>query len=129
MTSENHSVVFFGHVSTAYKCTRLLAPVVYTRTPGFSCGFLPAETPAPFAVNENTTELVVTASLDREEIERYRLLLICRVQTGKRTTDVGTSLDVLVNDEDDNAPYVNGTDTADIVISLNRTKVRGCVSH
>lgn len=118
-------MVFFGDVSTAYKYTRLLAPVVYTRTPRF----LPAETPAPFAVNENTTELVVTASLDREEIERYRLLLICKVQTGKRTTDVGTSLDVLVNDEDDNAPYVNGTDTVDIVISLNRTKVRGCVSH
>lgn len=112
-------------MNTAYKRTRLLAPVVYTRNPGF----LPAETPAPFAVDENTTELVVTASLDREEIERYRLLLICKVQTGKRTTDVGTSLDVLVNDEDDNAPYVNGTDTADIVISLNRTKVRGCVSH
>lgn len=117
-------MVFFGNVSTAYKCTRLLvAPVVYTCAPRF----LPAETSAPFAVNENTTELVVTASLDREEVERYRLLLICRVQTGKRTTDVGTSLDVLVNDEDDNAPYVNGTDTVDIVISLNRTKVRGCV--
>jgi len=27
------------------------------------------------------------------------------------------------SNEDDNAPYVNGTDTADVVISFNRTKV------
>lgn len=89
---------------------------------------LPSETPGPFAVNENTTELVVTAPLDREEVERYRLLLVCRVRTETRITRVETSLDVLVNDEDDNSPFVNGTDTADVVISLNRAKVRGRVS-
>lgn len=81
------------------------------------------DTPAPFAVNENTTELVVTAPLDREESERYRLLLVCTVRTETVITKVETSLDVFVNDEDDNAPYVNGTDTADIIISFNRTKV------
>lgn len=79
-------------------------------------------------MNENTTELVVTAPLDREEVERYRLLLVCRVRTETRITRVETSLDVLVNDEDDNSPFVNGTDTADVVISLNRAKVRGHVS-
>lgn len=83
-----------------------------------------AESPAPFAVNENTTELVVTAPLDREESECYRLLLVCTVRTDSVITKVETSLDVFVNDEDDNAPYVNGTDMADIVISFNRTKVR-----
>uniref|UniRef100_A0A3Q1GIG3 Proto-oncogene tyrosine-protein kinase receptor Ret n=1 Tax=Acanthochromis polyacanthus TaxID=80966 RepID=A0A3Q1GIG3_9TELE len=81
-----------------------------------------SDTPAPFAVNENTTELVVTAPLDREESECYRLLLVCTVRTETLITKVETSLDVYVNDEDDNAPYVNGTDTADIIISYNRTK-------
>ncbi|XP_018536505.1 proto-oncogene tyrosine-protein kinase receptor Ret [Lates calcarifer] len=81
-----------------------------------------SESPAPFAVNENTTELVVTAPLDREESECYRLLLVCTVRTDSVITKVETSLDVFVNDEDDNAPYVNGTDMADIVISFNRTK-------
>lgn len=88
-----------------------------------------ADTPAPFAVNENTTELVVTAPLDREESERYRLLLVCTVRTDTVITKLETSLDVFVNDEDDNAPYVNGTDTVDIVISFNRTKVRRLIKH
>uniref|UniRef100_A0A3Q1IAP7 Proto-oncogene tyrosine-protein kinase receptor Ret n=1 Tax=Anabas testudineus TaxID=64144 RepID=A0A3Q1IAP7_ANATE len=77
---------------------------------------------APFAVNGSTTELVVTAPLDREESERYRLLLVCTVRTETLITKVETSLDIFVNDEDDNAPYVNGTDTTDIIISFNRTK-------
>lgn len=82
-----------------------------------------AETPAPFAVTENTTELVVTAPLDREESECYRLLLVCTVRTKTVITKVETSLDIFVDDEDDNAPYVNGTDTADVIISFNRTVV------
>ncbi|XP_054654100.1 proto-oncogene tyrosine-protein kinase receptor Ret isoform X1 [Dunckerocampus dactyliophorus] len=81
-----------------------------------------SETPAPFAVNQNTSELVVTAALDREESERYRLLLVCTVRTETAITTLDTPLDVFVNDEDDNAPYVNGTEAADIIISFNRTK-------
>ncbi|KAF3708465.1 Proto-oncogene tyrosine-protein kinase receptor Ret [Channa argus] len=81
-----------------------------------------SETPAPFAVNENTTELLVTAPLDREESERYRLLLVCTVRTDTVITKVEASLDIFVNDEDDNAPYVNGTDTADVIIRYNRKK-------
>lgn len=65
----------------------------------------------------------MTAPLDREESECYRLLLVCTVQTETLITKVETPLHIFVNDEDDNAPYVNGTDTADIVISFNRTKV------
>lgn len=72
---------------------------------------------------------MVTAPLDREESECYRLLLVCTVQTETLITKVETSLDVYVNDEDDNAPYVNGTDTADIIISFNRTKVRRLMRH
>ncbi|XP_071769330.2 proto-oncogene tyrosine-protein kinase receptor Ret [Centroberyx gerrardi] len=81
-----------------------------------------SDIPVPFAVNENTTELVVTAPLDREESEIYRLLLVCTVLTEKVVTKLQTSLDVFVNDEDDNAPYINGTDTVDIIINFNRTK-------
>lgn len=81
------------------------------------------ESPAPFAVNGNTSELVVTAPLDREESENYRLLLVCTVKTETVVTKVETPLDVFVDDEDDNAPYVNGTNTVDVVISFNRTKV------
>lgn len=80
-------------------------------------------------MDENTTELVVTAPLDREESECYRLLLVCTVRTETFITKLDASLDVFVNDEDDNAPYVNGTDTADIVISFNRTKVRRLIKH
>ncbi|XP_057704670.1 proto-oncogene tyrosine-protein kinase receptor Ret [Corythoichthys intestinalis] len=81
-----------------------------------------SETPAPFAVNQSTSEMIVTAPLDREERERYRLLLVCTVRTESAITTLDTPLDVFVNDEDDNAPYVNGTDTANIEISFNRTK-------
>lgn len=80
-------------------------------------------------MNENTTELVVTAPLDREESESYRLLLVCTVRTEAVITKVETSLDVFVDDEDDNAPYLNGTDVADIVISFNRTAVRRLTRH
>nr|XP_057908550.1 proto-oncogene tyrosine-protein kinase receptor Ret isoform X2 [Doryrhamphus excisus] len=80
-----------------------------------------SETPAPFAVNQNTSELVVTAALDREESERYRLLLVCTVRTETAITTLDTPLDVFVYDEDDNAPYVNGTEAADVIISFNRT--------
>lgn len=80
-------------------------------------------------MNENTTELVVTAPLDREEGESYRLLLVCTVRTETVITKVETSLNVFVDDEDDNAPYMNGTDTADIVISFNRTAVRRFTRH
>uniref|UniRef100_A0A8C5I673 Proto-oncogene tyrosine-protein kinase receptor Ret n=1 Tax=Gouania willdenowi TaxID=441366 RepID=A0A8C5I673_GOUWI len=68
-------------------------------------------------------KLLVISPLDREESECYRLLLVCTVRTETLITKVETSLDVFVNDEDDNAPYVNGTDTADITISFNRTKI------
>uniref|UniRef100_A0A3Q0R2T3 Proto-oncogene tyrosine-protein kinase receptor Ret n=1 Tax=Amphilophus citrinellus TaxID=61819 RepID=A0A3Q0R2T3_AMPCI len=76
---------------------------------------------APFAVNDDN-ELVVTAPLDREESEFYRLLLVCNVRSETTISKVETSLDVFVNDEDDNAPYINGTNLAEITISYNRTK-------
>uniref|UniRef100_A0AAQ4RFS0 receptor protein-tyrosine kinase n=1 Tax=Gasterosteus aculeatus aculeatus TaxID=481459 RepID=A0AAQ4RFS0_GASAC len=83
-----------------------------------------------YNVESGWTLLVVTAPLDREESECYRLLLVCTVRTETLITKVETSLDVFVDDEDDNAPYVNATDTADVIISFNRTKVgRVCVEN
>ncbi|XP_062319953.1 proto-oncogene tyrosine-protein kinase receptor Ret isoform X2 [Osmerus eperlanus] len=79
-----------------------------------------SEVPAPFAVNENTTELVVTAPLDREEREMYRLMLVCVVQTEETLSKHFVPLLISIYDEDDNAPYVNGTDTDEIVIEFNR---------
>lgn len=65
----------------------------------------------------------MTAPLDREESELYRLVMVCTVRTETLITRLETPLDVFVDDEDDNAPYLNGTETADVVISFNRTKV------
>ncbi|KAK7901695.1 hypothetical protein WMY93_018464 [Mugilogobius chulae] len=82
--------------------------VMENRFPGAlrHCG----EYPAPFAVNDSTWELIVTAPLDREENERYRLLLLCTIRTDSLITKLETPLDVFVNDEDDNAPFINGTE-------------------
>ncbi|XP_008428251.1 proto-oncogene tyrosine-protein kinase receptor Ret isoform X1 [Poecilia reticulata] len=118
-TSNPHIIEnrFPGVLRQLRRLTRLAVCPNYTITYGVE-----SETPAPFAVNGNTSELVVTAPLDREESENYRLLLVCTVQTESVVTKVETPLDVFVDDEDDNAPYVNGTDTAEVVISFNRTK-------
>lgn len=78
---------------------------------------------APFLVNENTTELVVTRSLDREEKEVHELLLICTVTTESKVHKMSMPILVNVYDEDDSAPYVNGTDTEDVRIEFNRMEV------
>ncbi|XP_036837747.1 proto-oncogene tyrosine-protein kinase receptor Ret isoform X1 [Oncorhynchus mykiss] len=79
-----------------------------------------SDVPAPFAVNENTTELVVTAPLDREESETYSPMLICTVQTDTMVDTFFVTLHINVYDEDDNAPYVSGTDTEDVVLEFDR---------
>uniref|UniRef100_A0A3Q2QS21 Proto-oncogene tyrosine-protein kinase receptor Ret n=1 Tax=Fundulus heteroclitus TaxID=8078 RepID=A0A3Q2QS21_FUNHE len=114
-TSNPHIIEnrFPGVLRQLRRLTKLAVCPNYTISYGVE-----SETPAPFAVNGNTSELVVTAPLDREESENYRLLLVCTVQTEAVVTKVETPLDVFVDDEDDNAPYVNGTDTADVVITF-----------
>ncbi|CAL8257054.1 unnamed protein product [Lota lota] len=81
-----------------------------------------SDVPVPFAVNETTSELVVTAPLDRDEVELYRLVLVCSVLTEKTLTKFDTSLEISVFDEDDNAPFVNGTDSVEVTIEYNRDK-------
>ena len=82
-----------------------------------------ADVPVPFTVNGETSELEVTARLDRDEVELYRLVLVCSVLTDKTFTKFETSLEVSVFDEDDNAPFLNGTDSVEVAIEYNRDKV------
>lgn len=84
---------------------------------------LALDVPAPFAVTDNTTELVVTAPLDREERETYSPMLICTVQTDTMIDTFFVTLHINVYDEDDNAPYVSGTDTEDVVLEFDRKQV------
>ncbi|TRZ04006.1 hypothetical protein DNTS_001160 [Danionella cerebrum] len=81
-----------------------------------------ADTPVPFAVDDSTSELVVTAPVDREEKEVYHLDLECLVRTEKALEEVFRSLHVNIYDEDDNPPYLNGTDTEDIFIEFDRSE-------
>ena len=74
-------------------------------------------------MNGETSELEVTARLDRDEVELYRLVLVCSVLTDKTFTKFETSLEVSVFDEDDNAPFLNGTDSVEVAIEYNRDKV------
>lgn len=77
----------------------------------------------PFAINGSTSELVVMAPLDREEKEVYRLLVECLVRTEETVQTAITPLHINIYDEDDSPPYVNGTDTEDVLIEFNRSKV------
>uniref|UniRef100_A0A671NWF0 Proto-oncogene tyrosine-protein kinase receptor Ret n=1 Tax=Sinocyclocheilus anshuiensis TaxID=1608454 RepID=A0A671NWF0_9TELE len=78
--------------------------------------------PAPFAVDGSTSELVVTAPVDREESEVYHLDLVCMIRTEEKLEKFFSSLHVNIYDEDDNPPYMNGTDTEDIKIEFNRSE-------
>ncbi|MBN3295839.1 RET kinase, partial [Amia calva] len=79
-----------------------------------------ADASAPFVLNNITTEVAVTKALDREEKELYELLVKCTVQTDLRFTEVTRPLLVNVYDEDDSAPYLNGTDTEEVIVEFNR---------
>uniref|UniRef100_A0A8C7H4H5 Proto-oncogene tyrosine-protein kinase receptor Ret n=1 Tax=Oncorhynchus kisutch TaxID=8019 RepID=A0A8C7H4H5_ONCKI len=79
-----------------------------------------SDVPAPFAINDNTTELIVTAPLDREERETYSPVLVCTVQTDTMIDKFFVTLHINIYDEDDNAPYVNETDTEDVVLEFDR---------
>lgn len=82
-----------------------------------------AESPVPFVVNDTTSELVVTAPVDREEKEVYHLMIVCLVRTEETLDTLTNSLHITIYDEDDSPPYVNGTDTEDVLIEFSRSKV------
>uniref|UniRef100_A0A3B1K5V3 Proto-oncogene tyrosine-protein kinase receptor Ret n=1 Tax=Astyanax mexicanus TaxID=7994 RepID=A0A3B1K5V3_ASTMX len=81
-----------------------------------------AESPGPFAVNDSSSELVVTAPVDREEKEFYRLIIVCNVRTPDMVHKLETPLHINIYDEDDTAPYVNGTDSEDVLIEFSRSE-------
>uniref|UniRef100_A0A8C9TXF6 Proto-oncogene tyrosine-protein kinase receptor Ret n=1 Tax=Scleropages formosus TaxID=113540 RepID=A0A8C9TXF6_SCLFO len=93
----------------------------FTITYNIDSGIL-YKVPAPFMVNGNTSELVVTSRLDREEKEVYSFDLVCTVTTESKLHRYFVPLVVNIYDEDDSPPYVNGTDTEEIVIEFNRMK-------
>uniref|UniRef100_A0A8C9TE36 Proto-oncogene tyrosine-protein kinase receptor Ret n=1 Tax=Scleropages formosus TaxID=113540 RepID=A0A8C9TE36_SCLFO len=65
-----------------------------------------------------------SSRLDREEKEVYSFDLVCTVTTESKLHRYFVPLVVNIYDEDDSPPYVNGTDTEEIVIEFNRMKVR-----
>lgn len=77
----------------------------------------------PFVLNGTTSELVVTAPVDREEKEFYRLVLMCLIKTEDTMHTLVTPMHINIFDEDDSPPYVNGTDTEDVLIEFSRSKV------
>ncbi|KAI7805213.1 proto-oncogene tyrosine-protein kinase receptor Ret [Triplophysa rosa] len=81
-----------------------------------------ADSPVPFAVDGSTSELVVTAPVDREEKEVYQLLIVCTIRTEEMVDTLFDPLHVNIYDEDDNPPYLNGTDTEEVVIEFNRSE-------
>lgn len=81
------------------------------------------DSPVPFAVDGSTSELVVTAPVDREEKEVYQLLIVCTIQTEEMVDTLFDPLHVNIYDEDDNPPYLNGTDTEEVIIEFNRSEV------
>uniref|UniRef100_A0A673WI41 receptor protein-tyrosine kinase n=1 Tax=Salmo trutta TaxID=8032 RepID=A0A673WI41_SALTR len=71
----------------------------------------------------SSSSLIVTAPLDREERETYSPMLVCTVQTDTMIDKFFVTLHINVYDEDDNAPYVNETDTEDVVLEFDRMEV------
>ncbi|XP_069045218.1 proto-oncogene tyrosine-protein kinase receptor Ret isoform X1 [Lepisosteus oculatus] len=78
------------------------------------------EESSPFVFNESSSEVAVSRPLDREEREVYELLVQCTVRTELMLTRLSQPLLVNVYDEDDSAPFLNGTDTVEVVVEFNR---------
>ncbi|XP_069467136.1 proto-oncogene tyrosine-protein kinase receptor Ret [Ambystoma mexicanum] len=75
----------------------------------------------PFSYNEETSEVRVSQTLDREQRERYEMLVKCTVQVGSMQTEVMQPFLVNVYDEDDTPPFLpNGTNTAEAVVEFKR---------
>ncbi|XP_066534640.1 proto-oncogene tyrosine-protein kinase receptor Ret isoform X2 [Hoplias malabaricus] len=81
-----------------------------------------ADPPVPFVVNDSTSELVVTTKVDREEKEVYQLIIVCNIRTEDMLHELNTPLYVSIYDEDDTAPYVNGTDSEEVLIEFSRSE-------
>ncbi|KAI5107968.1 proto-oncogene tyrosine-protein kinase receptor Ret precursor, partial [Silurus meridionalis] len=117
-------------IKTHIKENRLPGPLLQLRRftladlcPNYTISYsLETEIPVPFAVNVSTSELIVTAPVDREVKEVYNLSIVCSVQTEKISHTAVTTLNIIIYDEDDSPPYVNGTDTEDVLIAFSRSE-------
>ncbi|KAM8924658.1 proto-oncogene tyrosine-protein kinase receptor Ret [Pelodytes ibericus] len=79
----------------------------------------------PFQYNPETSEVSLLHSLDREESENYDLVAKCIIRdlNSKVEVEVKQSFQIMVDDEDDSAPFVpNGTDTSNVVVEFQRLK-------
>ncbi|XP_028844947.1 proto-oncogene tyrosine-protein kinase receptor Ret isoform X2 [Denticeps clupeoides] len=79
-----------------------------------------ADEAVPFAVNNATSELMVTGPVDREEREVYHMQIICTVDTGDTEHKLFLPMHVNIYDEDDSAPYIPFSDTENVVVEFSR---------
>ncbi|XP_043912217.1 proto-oncogene tyrosine-protein kinase receptor Ret [Protopterus annectens] len=82
---------------------------------------LVTENRLPFHFDGETMEVSVSQSLDREDQEKYDMIMRCTVRNGLTETQVEEPLLVTVHDEDDTAPFLpNSTDTAEAIVEFDR---------
>ncbi|KAG9485288.1 proto-oncogene tyrosine-protein kinase receptor Ret [Eleutherodactylus coqui] len=75
----------------------------------------------PFQYKPDTSEVVVSRSLDREEREDYDLVAKCTVRNSTKEVEVERSFRIKVDDEDDCAPFLpNRTDSVEVVVEYER---------
>ncbi|XP_063290137.1 proto-oncogene tyrosine-protein kinase receptor Ret [Pelobates fuscus] len=96
------------------------------RCPNITVNYmLISENGFPFRYNSDTSEVSLLQSLDREQRENYDLVAKCifRDLNAKVEVDVEQSFQIMVDDEDDSAPFVlNGTDIINVVVEYERIK-------
>lgn len=75
----------------------------------------------PFQYNPDSSEIVFSRSLDREEREDYDLVAKCIVRNSTKEVEVEQSFRIKVDDEDDCPPFLSeGKDTTDVVVEYER---------
>lgn len=78
----------------------------------------------PFQYNPDSSEIVFSRSLDREEREDYDLVAKCIVRNSTKEVEVEQSFRIKVDDEDDCPPFLSeGKDTTDVVVEYERKEV------
>ncbi|XP_042192766.1 proto-oncogene tyrosine-protein kinase receptor Ret [Callorhinchus milii] len=77
----------------------------------------------PFRINEETSELSVERSLDREVMETYEMIVKCTWRKEFQVVHIERALHVTVLDKGDNPPFLlDGNDTVEAVIEFNRNE-------
>ncbi|XP_075697839.1 proto-oncogene tyrosine-protein kinase receptor Ret [Rhinoderma darwinii] len=75
----------------------------------------------PFQYKPDTSEVLLSRPLDREERENYDLVAKCIVRNSTKEVEVEQSFRIKVDDEDDSPPFLpEGIDTANAVVEYER---------